>query len=94
MELIKIKRLTNKYDGLIKTQSDLENALGGFSYKMQTMYLNTAQIRSISNIETCKEYYEPHRVLGKYFRVHCVDGTVYHFPESEFSKFEKYIINE
>jgi hypothetical protein len=41
-----------------------------------------------------KEYYDPHRVLGKYFKVHCVDGTVYHFPESEFSKFEKYIIKE
>lgn len=94
MELITIKRLANKYAGLIKTQDDLEDALGGFYYKMKTMYLNPSQIRSVSSIETCKEHYYPHRVLGKYFRVNCVDGTVYHFPESEFSKFEKYIINE
>ena len=94
MELIKIKRLANKYDGLIKCQADLEDALGGYSYNTQTMYLNTDQIRSVSSIKTCKEYYSPHDVLGNYFTVNCVDGTVYHFPESEFSKFEKYIINE
>jgi hypothetical protein len=92
MELIKIKRLSNRFGGLIKTQADLEDALGGYSYKTQEMYLNTAQIRSISDIKTCKEYYSPHDVLGDYFTVSCVDGTIYHFPKCEFDKFEKYII--
>lgn len=54
MELIKIKRLSNKFGGLIKTQADLEDALGVYSYNTQEMYLNTAQIRSISDIKTCK----------------------------------------
>ena len=93
MELIKITVLVNKYGGSIKTYSDLEDALGSFSYKMESVFLSLDKIRSISEIKTCNKYYEPHTFIGKYFIIECIDGKLYHLPESEFKKFEKFIVN-
>lgn len=94
MELIKITVFVNKYGGSIETYSDLEDALGSSSYKMESVFLNLDKIRSISSIKTCNMYYKPHTFLGKYFVIECIDGTDYHLPEYEFKKIEKFILNE
>ena len=94
MELIKIYVLINKYCGLVNNQADLEYSLEGYSIESKQIFLNVDTIRSISTIKVCKKYYEPHNELGKYFTVECTDGTVYHLPEDQFSKFEKYIVEQ
>ncbi len=94
MELIKITILVSKSGGLIKSDSDLEDALGDFSHNRESIFLNLDNIGSISSIKTCNTYYEPHTFLGKYFVIDCIDGTYYHLPEYEFKKFEKFILNE
>ena len=91
MELIKIDVLVSKYGGSIQSQSDLEDSLGGYFIKSKQIFLNIDTIRSVSTINTCKEYYEPHRELGNYFTVECTDGVVLYLPEDQFSKFEKFI---
>ena len=68
----------------------MEDSLGGYCIKSKQIFLNIDTIRSVSTINTCKEYYEPHRELGKYFTIECTDGTVYNLPEDQFSKFEKF----
>ena len=93
MELIKITVLVNKYGSIVNNHSDLEDSLGGFFIKSKQIYLNINTIRSVSTIKACKEYYEPHRELGNYFTVECTDGVVYNLPEDQFSKFEKFIVN-
>ena len=93
MELIKINVLVSKYGGSIKSHSDLEDALGGFSYNKESIFLSLDKIRSVSSIKTCNQYYEPHTFLGKYFIIECIDGKLYHLPESEFKKFGKFIVN-
>lgn len=91
MELIKINVLINKYDGIVDNHSDLEYSLGRYGIKSKQIFLNVDIIRSVSTIKVCKEYYEPHEELGKYFTVECTDSTVYYLPEAQFSKFEKFI---
>ena len=91
MELIKIDVLVSKYGAIVDNHSDLEDSLRGYYIKSKQIFLNIDTIRSVSTINTCKEYYEPHRELGNYFTVECTDGVVYNLPEDQFSKFEKFI---
>lgn len=94
MELLRISVLISKHKSFVETQSDLEYALTGYIPNTTQIYINVDVIKTVSSLITCKEAYEPHNNLGKYFKIHCNDGSIYYAPEDQFHIFDKFVIND